>query len=99
VHTSSLLTLLLTTATPIPSPSPTATDGSKFTYDSYGPGALGFIFTAFMVVLTIFLMRNMSKKLRRIRYNEMVREEFEGPASSSEDSAASGATTRGTEPR
>ncbi len=81
---SSLLTLILAT----PSPSPTASDGSAMTYESYGPGALGFVATAFMVTLTILLMRNMSRKLRRVRYAEQVREEFEGAAASSSEDPA-----------
>ncbi|GGL81508.1 hypothetical protein [Glutamicibacter protophormiae] len=34
----------------------------------YGPGFLGFVFTAVMVVAGIFLMRDMVRRVRRVRY-------------------------------
>ncbi|GAA1409075.1 hypothetical protein AUR04nite_23230 [Glutamicibacter uratoxydans] len=34
----------------------------------YGPGFLGFIFTAFMVIMGIFLIRDMIRRVRRVRY-------------------------------
>ncbi|WP_313814337.1 hypothetical protein [Glutamicibacter sp.] len=34
----------------------------------YGPGFLGFVFTAVLVVAAIFLIRDMSKRVRRVRY-------------------------------
>lgn len=68
---SELLTLAAT-ATPSPTPGVTA--------EKAGPGVLGFIVTAAMVVAVIFLLVNMSRRIRRVRYREQVREEFEGRA-------------------
>nr|WP_271394865.1 hypothetical protein [Neomicrococcus lactis] len=33
-----------------------------------GPGFLGFIFTAFMVICVIFLLKDMTRRIRRVRY-------------------------------
>ncbi|GAA2558179.1 hypothetical protein HD598_000067 [Neomicrococcus aestuarii] len=33
-----------------------------------GPGFLGFIFTAFLVVCVIFLIKDMTRRIRRVRY-------------------------------
>ena len=36
---------------------------------SVTPGTLGFIFTLLIVVAVIFLIRDMTKRIRRVRYN------------------------------
>lgn len=33
-----------------------------------GPGFLGFIFTAFLAVAVIFLLKDMTRRIRRVRY-------------------------------
>lgn len=38
------------------------------TASDYGPGFLGFIFTAALVVAVIFLIRDMIRRVRRVRY-------------------------------
>ncbi|UXN31795.1 hypothetical protein [Glutamicibacter sp. M10] len=38
------------------------------TSSDYGPGFLGFIFTAVMVIAVIFLIRDMVRRVRRVRY-------------------------------
>lgn len=38
------------------------------------PGLLGFLFTLVMVVAVIFLIRDMSKRIRRVRYQGMMDE-------------------------
>ena len=35
---------------------------------SYGPGFLGFVFTALLAVAVIFLIRDMIRRVRRVRY-------------------------------
>ncbi len=35
---------------------------------SVTPGTLGFVFTALIVVAVIFLIRDMTKRIRRVRY-------------------------------
>ncbi|MHA7263673.1 hypothetical protein ACX80W_10775 [Arthrobacter sp. TMN-37] len=42
--------------------------------ESVTPGTLGFIFTVLIVVAVIFLIRDMSKRIRRVRYNAMLEE-------------------------
>lgn len=39
------------------------------------PGTLGFLATLFVVVITFFLIRDMTKRVRRVRYREQVQEE------------------------
>lgn len=46
----------------------TATSFGTETSSDYGPGFLGFIFTAAMVVAVIFLIRDMIRRVRRVRY-------------------------------
>ncbi|WP_159802459.1 hypothetical protein [Arthrobacter zhaoguopingii] len=47
--------------------------------ESVTPGTLGFIFTVVIVVAVIFLIRDMSKRIRRVRYNSMLDENGAGP--------------------
>ncbi len=42
--------------------------------ESVTPGTLGFIFTVVIVVAVIFLIRDMSKRIRRVRYNSLLDE-------------------------
>ncbi|MCB4207950.1 hypothetical protein H9I38_04060 [Arthrobacter sp. UM1] len=62
---------LLGAASPTPSPAVKAEDVS--------PGTVGFIVTALLAVVTILLIVSMARKIRRVRYREQVRQEFEGP--------------------
>lgn len=58
--------LALTTATPEPvnpSPSPTA---PAFDPNDVTPGTIGFVVTFAMVIVVIFLLRDLSKRIRRI---------------------------------
>lgn len=48
------------------------------------PGTLGFLFTLFVAVATIFLIRDMSRRIRRVRY----RAEVEDGRRTSEDGPA-----------
>ncbi|MBJ2119628.1 hypothetical protein I6N91_01380 [Arthrobacter sp. MSA 4-2] len=57
--------------------------------ESVTPGTLGFIFTVVIVVAVIFLIRDMSKRIRRVRYNSMLEEGGAGP-----DAARPAATDR-----
>lgn len=36
------------------------------------PGLLGFLFTLFMVIAIVFLIRDMTKRIRRVRYREQL---------------------------
>jgi hypothetical protein len=54
------------------------------------PGTLGFLATLFVVVLTIFLIRDMTKRIRRVRYQAQVEEE-ELTAASAREAGETGA--------
>ncbi|SDR05780.1 hypothetical protein [Arthrobacter crystallopoietes] len=43
--------------------------------DQVTPGALGFFATFFMVLAIVLLMRSMAKRIRRVRYREMITEQ------------------------
>lgn len=57
--------LFAATATPSPSPAPINADAAQ----SIGPGFIGFVFTAAVAILTIFLIRDMTRRIRRVRYS------------------------------
>ena len=67
----SLLTALATT--PAPAPSPSLREG--LSQDQVTPGLLGFLLTAFIVVLTALLIVDMVRRIRRVRYRAQVEEE------------------------
>ncbi|GAB3280702.1 hypothetical protein GCM10027449_21620 [Sinomonas notoginsengisoli] len=83
--------LVALTQTP---PSPEGTLRPGLSEDMITPGTWGFIATAFVVVLTIFLIVDMVRRLRRIRYKAQVEE-----ALASEQGDAKEADPRGTEAR
>jgi hypothetical protein len=57
-----MLQLLFAAATPTPSV-PTG-DAAR----EIGPGFLGFVFTALLAVAVVFLIRDMVRRIRRVRY-------------------------------
>ena len=66
--------LLLTLATtPAPTPTPSLRPG--LSQDQVTPGLLGFLLTAFIVVLTALLIVDMVRRIRRVRYRAQVEEE------------------------
>ena len=66
------LLLALSTA-PAPAPSPSLRPG--LSEDQVTPGLLGFLLTAFIVVLTTLLIVDMVRRIRRVRYRAQVEEE------------------------
>lgn len=66
------LLIALTTA-PAPTPSPSLRPG--LSQDQVTPGLLGFLLTAFIVVLTALLIVDMVRRIRRVRYRAQVEEE------------------------
>lgn len=64
--------LLVLATTPAPSPSPSLRPG--LSEDQVTPGTWGFILTAFIVVLTTFLIVDMVRRIRRVRYRAQVEE-------------------------
>ena len=69
--------ILLAASTPPPSPTvPTLRAG--LSDDQIGPGFLGFLAMAFIAVIMFFLIRDMVKRIRRVRYRAQVEEEAAG---------------------
>ncbi len=79
----SLLIALATT--PAPAPSPSLREG--LSQDQVTPGLLGFLLTAFIVVLTALLIVDMVRRIRRVRYRAQVEEERAAAAASVNDRA------------
>ncbi|MGO4383732.1 hypothetical protein [Specibacter sp. RAF43] len=69
--------ILLAATTPPPAPTPTLRPG--LTDDQIGPGLLGFLAMFFIVAIMFFLIRDMVKRIRRVRYREMVEGGAHGP--------------------
>ena len=66
--------LLIALATaPAPTPTPSLRPGLD--QDQVTPGLLGFLLTAFIVVLTALLIVDMVRRIRRVRYRAQVEEE------------------------
>lgn len=84
----SLLTALATS--PSPAPSPSLRPGLD--QDQVTPGLLGFLLTAFIVVLTALLIVDMVRRIRRVRYRAQVEEE----RAAAEESAQLGGARPGT---
>lgn len=73
-------TLILLAATdPAIPPQPGLRPG--LTEDQITPGLLGFIITFSIVVVMFFLIRDMVKRIRRVRYRAQVEEEHAGTPS------------------
>jgi len=68
------LFLALATA-PAPTPTPSLRPG--LSEDQVTPGLLGFLLTAFIVVLTALLIVDMVRRIRRVRYRAQVEAERE----------------------
>ena len=66
--------LLIALATP-PAPTPTPSLRPGLDLDQVTPGLLGFLLTAFIVVLTALLIVDMVRRIRRVRYRAQVEEE------------------------
>lgn len=64
--------LLVFLATADPSPGGELREGLD--PEAVTPGTLGFLATLFVVVVTFFLIRDMTKRVRRVRYREQVQE-------------------------
>lgn len=65
---------LLVALAQTPAPSPEGTLRPGLSEDMITPGTWGFIATAFVVILTIFLIVDMVRRLRRVRYKAQVEE-------------------------
>ncbi|BCW70145.1 hypothetical protein [Arthrobacter sp. NicSoilB8] len=84
----SLLIALATT--PAPTPTPSLRPG--LSEDQVTPGLLGFLLTAFIVILTALLIVDMVRRIRRVRYRAQVEAEREA---AEETAGTAGAGTAG----
>jgi uncharacterized membrane protein len=74
-----------------PAPSPSLRPG--VTEDQVTPGLLGFLLTAFIVVLTALLIVDMVRRIRRVRYRAHVEQDRMAAAEAADiahDDAANG---------
>lgn len=78
--------LLALATTPAPAPTPSLRPG--LSPDQVTPGLLGFLLTAFIVVLTALLIVDMVRRIRRVRYSAQVEEERTAAAEGSVDGGA-----------
>ncbi|MCU1531262.1 MAG: hypothetical protein JWO49_833 [Arthrobacter sp.] len=79
--------LLIALATaPAPTPTPSLRPG--LSEDQVTPGLLGFLLTAFIVVLTALLIVDMVRRIRRVRYRAQAEETLVREAQLREGSAA-----------
>lgn len=69
---------LAATVTPTPGDDPSLRPGLDPTQVT--PGLLGFLATLFLVIAVIFLIRDMTRRIRRVRYREMANLEAEQAA-------------------
>lgn len=93
---------LLVALSETPTPSPEGTLRPGLSEDMITPGTWGFIATAFVVVLTIFLIVDMVRRLRRMRYRAQVEESRDaaaqaGPATEGQGRVAQGHDDQGRE--
>jgi hypothetical protein len=74
------LLMLLTAATP----SPTTDPANTF----FSPGTVGFLFTFLVVVGTIALIFDMTRRVRRVRYRAEIQEKLEAERQAAADGPA-----------
>ncbi|MCU1410544.1 MAG: hypothetical protein JWR04_1251 [Rhodoglobus sp.] len=64
-------------ADPTPSPTPGEFTGNE---DAVTPGVVGFIATFFIAALTVLLLVDMTRRVRRVRYRAEIQEKLEAEA-------------------
>ena len=73
-----------------PSPSPLPGLKPGLTQDMVTPGLLGFIATAFIVIIMAFLIVDMVRRIRRVRYRGELAEKAEQEAAEAQGEEAGG---------
>lgn len=77
----------------------------NFSPDSVTPGVVGFVATAIVAIAACFLLFDMNRRVRRVKYREEVRAEIAveqaatGPSAGDESAAPSGSAEQGDERR
>jgi hypothetical protein len=61
-------------ADPTPSPTPGEFTGDE---NAVTPGVIGFVATAFVAVVTVLLLIDMTRRVRRLRYRAEIQEKLE----------------------
>ena len=84
---------LILALTVTPSPDPTGTLRPGLSEDQVTPGTWGFVLTAFIVILTTFLIVDMVRRIRRVRYRAQVEEARLAAEAGTLDSAGGDAGT------
>ena len=74
------MTFLLTAHLAAPSPSPLLPPGLTGNPDTITPGWIGFLITFLIAVVTVLLIIDMTRRIRRLRYREEIRETLENEA-------------------
>ena len=75
-----MFSLLNLAATVTPAPGDDASLRPGLDPTQVTPGLLGFLATLFLVIAVIFLIRDMTRRIRRVRYREMANLEAEQAA-------------------
>ena len=60
-----------------PTPSPSLPPGFTGNPDTITPGWIGFLVTFYIAVVTVLLIIDMTRRIRRVRYREEIREQLE----------------------
>lgn len=63
----------LTQVTPSPSPSPSGFGAFTGDEDSITPGWVGFALTFLVAIAVVFLLIDMNRRIRRVRYRDEIR--------------------------
>lgn len=73
----------LLAAAPTPTPSPTL-PGLNVEEDAVTPGWIGFAITFLIAVVTVLLVLDMTRRLRKVRYRGEIREQLEAERAAEE---------------
>lgn len=68
-------------ADPTPSPTPGEFTGDE---NAVTPGVIGFVATAFVAVVTVLLLIDMTRRVRRLRYRAEIQEKLEAEKAESD---------------
>jgi hypothetical protein len=71
-------------ADPTPSPTPGEFTGDE---NAVTPGVIGFVATAFVAVVTVLLLIDMTRRVRRLRYRAEIQEKLAAEAEEKEASS------------
>ena len=72
-------------ADPTPSPTPGEFTGDE---NAVTPGVVGFVATAFVAVLTVLLLIDMTRRVRRVRYRAEIQEKLEAEKAEADGKAS-----------